>query len=118
MLEDPAVLEGPGLALVGIAAQVDDASLPVDERPFRTHRKIRTAAPAQSGNRHLLRDVVRLHRRQRLGERLVSAAAAIRVERMRVAGRVESEEHAFDAHRRLPKIRSTAASSRFSWYVS
>ena len=123
VLEDPAVLERSRLAFVGVAAQVHDRALLVHERPLRAHRKVRPAPAAQPGGGDLPLDVLRLQRAQRLPERLVAAARAVRIERVRVARDREAHEHVVGAHalrcqaahRRSSRTRSTFASSSCSW---
>ena len=96
MLEDPAVLERAGLALVGVGAEV--MGLPVvelDHRPLAADGECRPAVAEQPRGRHFRGDLLRRHARQRLRERRVAAARAVLRQQVRRRGDGE-------AHQQLP----------------
>src|ERR1700675_2611147 len=76
-----AIREGAGLALVGVAAQVDRLLRVLrDEAPLDAGRKRRATAPAKIRVLDLVDDLLGLHLEQRLAQRLVSAVADVDVE--------------------------------------
>jgi hypothetical protein len=115
VFKNPAVLEGAGLAFVGVAAQVDDGALLVDEAPLHARGKARATAPLQARGGHFLFNVGRLQRRQRLGEAAVATALTVGGQRVAAVGDgVAKEDLCAALHGRLRKMASAFAASRFS----
>ena len=80
-----AIREGAGLALVGVAAQVDRLLRVLrDEAPLDAGRKRRAAASAQIRVLDLVDNLLGLHLEQRLAQRLVAAVADVHVELAKV----------------------------------
>ena len=111
-LEDLAVLERPGLALVAVHAEVLRLlRLLRHERPFQPGREACSAPPAQIGLLHLVGDLLRLHA-QRFAEHLVAAVRLVDVDAVEVRDVGENAE--FHGHLSPFRIVSTLAVSRFS----
>ena len=117
VLEDPAILECAGFAFVGVAAQVDHRAFLVDERPFGADREVSPAAAPQSRLRDFALHIRGSQRRQRLFQRLVSAARAISLERVRRVRDFEIVEHAVGRQVMPSRILSMRASLKPSWWV-
>ena len=61
-LEDPAILEGAGLALVGVGAKIVRlAVVRMHDPPFAAHGKRRAAASLDAGRRDLRDHLLRRH---------------------------------------------------------
>ncbi|OPZ46054.1 MAG: hypothetical protein BWY94_00921 [Actinobacteria bacterium ADurb.BinA094] len=84
-LEDRAVHERAGVALVGVADEVLDVALAlVGELPLDAGREPGAAAAADARVGDLLDDLLLGHRRERRARRLVAAAGEVLVEALRV----------------------------------
>jgi hypothetical protein len=91
-LEDAAVHESAGVALVGVADDVLPVPLGVVAGlPFDTGREARAAASADAGFFHLVDDVLRAFVLERFGDGDVTAAAYVRLDA------VELDDAAFRA---------------------
>jgi hypothetical protein len=79
-LHQHAVLEGPGLGLVGVADQVvRPARLARDRVPLASHRERGAAAPDEAGVHHLADDALRAEL-ERAPQRVVAAVGAVVVQ--------------------------------------
>jgi hypothetical protein len=117
VLEDPAVLEGAGLALVGIGAQVVRLLVEqLDHAPLAPGRKGRAAVTEDARGGDFLGDLLRPHLAHDFLERRVAAARAIGLERVRERRDREGHQQLGAGH---DASLSISASSRsgviFSW---
>ena len=117
VLEDPAVLEGARLALVGVGAEV--VRLPVveaDHAPLAAGRERRAAMAEDAGGGDLLRDFLGAHVAQHLLERRVAAARAVVGEAVRGRRDLEVHEELGARHRdRLSSRASSRSGLMSSW---
>ena len=120
VLEDPAVLEGAGLALVGVGAQVvRQVVVEVDHAPLAPRRKGGAAVAQDPGSGDLFRHLLRAHLAQHLLERGVAAAGAVVGEAVRGRGDREGHQQLPAGHRPSSASRaSTRAGVMSSWYAS
>ncbi len=119
VLEDPAVLEGAGLALVGVGAQVVDlARVGLHHAPLAADREGGAAVAQEPRGGDLLRDGRRLHP-ERLLERRVAAARLVGFQRVRGGGHLEIHDELPAGHYLSSSISLSSFSSlMFSWYAS
>src|SRR5664279_3548990 len=124
VLEDPAVLEGAGLALVGIGAEIVRLLVvELDHAPLAPGREGRAAVAEDSRRGDFLGDLLRAHLAHDLLERGVAAARAVFLERVRQGrdreGHQELAAGGDAAHRSSLSISASSRSGvMFSWYVS
>src|SRR5437867_10117640 len=118
LLHQLAVLEGAGLALVGVAYEIlGFRRLLGDEAPLHAGREARPAAAAQPRGLHHLDALVGRPLTKDCRGGLVAAALPVDLERgePRRLDVLEEERPARGAHRSVSSRASTFASSRFSW---
>ena len=111
VLEDPAVLECPGLAFVGVRAEeVRLAVVELHHPPLAADRERGAAVAEQARRDDFLGDVRRRHR-ERLRQRLVAAARTVVGERMRRRGDRERHDELAAGHGYFNPSRSTSSFS-------
>src|SRR5437870_5319084 len=92
-LDDLAVLEGAGLALVGVDREVDGLlALLGEEAPLHPGREARAAPPAEVRRLHHLDQFLGLAGRERLARRLVAAVRQVHVQAAEVRDLPAAEE--------------------------
>ena len=117
VLQDPAVLEGAGLALVGVGAQVVRlAVVELDHAPLAPGREGGAAVAQDARCRHFLGHLFGPHLAQHLVQRGIAAACAAVRQQMRRGGDREGHDELAARHLPSPSISASSRSAlMFSW---